>query len=92
MCDPMETSAEVKAAAEFLAGYCGRRERPTRSPSVVFRWCDRHRLQLFEVTRTHIELYPLQSRSGILNAAQYAVPEMADARRVWNQSPSSNQA
>ncbi len=56
--DPKETSAEVKAAAGFLAGYSGRtREAYTLDLRQFYGWCDRHHLQLFEVTRTHIELY-----------------------------------
>jgi integrase/recombinase XerD len=56
--DPTETSAEVKAVAGFLAGYSGRtREAYTLDLRQFYGWCDRHRLQLFEVTRTHIELY-----------------------------------
>ncbi|HEV2071197.1 MAG TPA: site-specific integrase [Acidimicrobiales bacterium] len=56
--DPTETSAEVKAAAGFLAGYSGRtREAYTLDLRQFYGWCDKHHLRLFEVTRTHIELY-----------------------------------
>jgi len=56
--DPQETSEEVKAAAGFLAGFSGRtREAYTLDLRQFLIWCDRHRLGLFEVTRTHIELY-----------------------------------
>ncbi len=52
--DPRETSAEVKAAAGFLAGYSGRtRDAYTLDLRQFYGWCDRHHLQLFEVTRTH---------------------------------------
>jgi integrase/recombinase XerD len=56
--DPQETSAEVKAVAGFLAGYSGRtREAYTLDLRMFYRWCDEHRLELLQVTRTHIELY-----------------------------------
>ena len=56
--DPQETSSEVKALAGFLAGYSGRtREAYTLDLRMFYRWCDEHRLELFRVTRTHIELY-----------------------------------
>ncbi|MBW3546513.1 MAG: site-specific integrase [Actinobacteria bacterium] len=56
--DPKDTSAEVQAAAGFLAGYSGRtREAYTLDMRQFYGWCDRHHLELFEVTRTHIELY-----------------------------------
>jgi len=56
--DPQETSSEVKAIAGFLAGYSGRtREAYTLDLRMFYRWCDEHHLDLFSVTRTHIELY-----------------------------------
>jgi site-specific recombinase XerD len=56
--DPTETSAEVTAAAGFLAGFSGRtREAYTLDLRQFFAWCERHRLPLLEVGRTHIELY-----------------------------------
>lgn len=56
--EPTETSAEVVTVAGFLAGYSGRtREAYTLDLRQFIRWCDEHRLTLFEVTRTHIELY-----------------------------------
>ncbi len=56
--EPTETSAEVVTVAGFLAGYSGRtREAYTLDLRQFIRWCDEHRLGLFEVTRTHIELY-----------------------------------
>ncbi len=56
LCDPKETSAEVKAAAGFVAGYSGRtREAYTLDLRQFYGWCDKHHLRLFEVT--HIELY-----------------------------------
>ena len=56
--DPQETSEEVKAAAGFLAGFSGRtREAYTLDLRQFIIWCDQHHLALFEVTRTHIELY-----------------------------------
>jgi integrase/recombinase XerD len=56
--EPTETSAEVVTAAGFLAGYSGRtREAYTLDLRQFIRWCDEHRLGLFDVTRTHIELY-----------------------------------
>ncbi len=63
--DLKETSAEVKAAAGFLAGYSGRtREAYTLDLRQFYGWCDRHHLQLFEVTRTHIELYAREPRGA----------------------------
>ena len=59
--DPKETSAEVKAAAGFLAGYSGRtREAYTLDLRQFYGWCANHALGLFEVKRTHIELYARQ--------------------------------
>ncbi|MBW3575928.1 MAG: tyrosine-type recombinase/integrase [Actinobacteria bacterium] len=56
--DPTETSAEVKAAAGFLAAYSGRtREAYTLDLRQFYGWCANHALGLFEVKRTHIELY-----------------------------------
>lgn len=56
--DPQETSAEVKAVAGFLAGYFGRTgEAYTLHLRMFYRWCDEHRLELLQVTRTHIGLY-----------------------------------
>lgn len=56
--DPHETSTEVRTVAGFLAGYSGRtREAYTLDVRQFYRWCDDHRLGLFDVTRTHIELY-----------------------------------
>lgn len=56
--DPQETSAEAKAVAGFLAGYSGRtREAYTLDLRRFYRWCDEHSVELFAVTRTHIELY-----------------------------------
>ncbi|HSH59564.1 MAG TPA: hypothetical protein VK988_07970 [Acidimicrobiales bacterium] len=43
--------------AGFLAGYSDRtREAYTLDLRTFYRWCDQHRLGLFEVTRTQIEL------------------------------------
>ena len=57
-CTTTETSEEVKAAAGFLAGFSGRtREAYTLDLRQFIIWCDQHRLRLFDVTRTHIELY-----------------------------------
>ncbi|MFP5580096.1 MAG: tyrosine-type recombinase/integrase [Acidimicrobiia bacterium] len=56
--DPQESSSEVKALAGFLAGYSGRtREAYTLDLRMFYRWCDENRLELFRITRTHIELY-----------------------------------
>ena len=56
--DPRETSAEVKAAAGLLAGYTDRnREAYTLDLHQFYGWCANHDLGLFEVKRTHIELY-----------------------------------
>ncbi len=56
--EPTETSAEVVTVAGFLAGYSGpTREAYTLDLRQFIRWCDERRLGLFEVTRTHIELY-----------------------------------
>lgn len=43
--------------AGFLAGYSGRTREATLDLRTFYRWCDQHRLGLFEVTRTQIELY-----------------------------------
>jgi site-specific recombinase XerD len=59
--EPTETSPEVTTAAGFLAGYSGRtREAYTLDLRQFIRWCGEHRLGLFKVTRTHIELYARQ--------------------------------
>lgn len=56
--DPQATSPEVRTVAGFLAGYSGRtREAYMLDLRLFCRWCDEHRLGLFAVTRTHIELY-----------------------------------
>ena len=55
--DPQETSSEVKAIAGFLAGYSGQPGRRTRSTCACLPVCDEHRLELFLVTRSHIDLY-----------------------------------
>ncbi len=44
--DPKKTSAEVKAAAGFLAGYSGRtREAYTLDLPHLYGWCDKRHLQ-----------------------------------------------
>lgn len=59
--EPTETSPEVTTAAGFLAGYAGRtREAYTLDLRQFIRWCGEHRLGLFDITRTHIELYARQ--------------------------------
>lgn len=59
--EPTETSREVVTIAGFLAGYSGRtREAYTLDLRQFLRWCDQHRIGLFEVTRTHIEVYARQ--------------------------------
>ena len=56
--DPQDTSPEVQTLAGFLAGYSGRtREAYTLDLRMFYRWCEEHRLGLFDLTRTHIELY-----------------------------------
>lgn len=56
--DPTDASEEVKAAAGFLAGYSGRtREAYTLDLRQFIVWCERHQLALFDIGRTHIELY-----------------------------------
>ncbi len=56
--DPQDTSPEVRTIAGFLAGYSGRtREAYTLDLRMFYRWCNERSLGLFEVTRTHIELY-----------------------------------
>ncbi len=63
--DPKETSAEVKAAAGFLAGYSGRtREAYTLDLRQFYGWCDKHHLRLFEVTRTTSSSTPESWRSS----------------------------
>jgi hypothetical protein len=60
--EPTETSAEVVTVAGFLAGYSGRtREAYTLDLRQFIRWCDEHRLGLFDVTRTHIASRPRAS-------------------------------
>ena len=59
--DPQDTSPEVRTIAGFLAGYSGRtREAYTLDLRMFYRWSETHHLALFEVTRTHIELYARQ--------------------------------
>ena len=56
--DPQDTSPEVRTIAGFLAGYSGRtREAYTLDLRMFYRWCDERSLGLFDLTRTHIELY-----------------------------------
>ncbi|MGI8662473.1 MAG: tyrosine-type recombinase/integrase [Acidimicrobiales bacterium] len=56
--DPQDTSPEVHTIAGFLAGYSGRtREAYTLDLRMFYRWCDERSLGLFDLTRTHIELY-----------------------------------
>jgi site-specific recombinase XerD len=56
--DPTDTSQEVRTLAGFMAGSSGRtREAYTLDLRQFYRWCDEHRLDLLEVSRTHIELY-----------------------------------
>jgi len=59
--DPQDTSPEVRTLAGFLAGYSGRtREAYTLDLRMFYRWCEEHGLGLFDLTRTHIELYARQ--------------------------------
>lgn len=63
--EPTETSPEVTTAAGFLAGHSGRtREAYTLGPRQFIRWCNEHRLGLFDRTRTHIELYARLPEEG----------------------------
>jgi site-specific recombinase XerD len=56
--DPQGTSPEVRTQAGFLAGYSGRtREAYTLDLRMFYRWCEEHHLGLFDLTRTHIQLY-----------------------------------
>jgi len=56
--DPRDTSPEVRTIAGFLAGYSGRtREAYSLDLRMFYRWSEEHQLALFEITRTHIELY-----------------------------------
>lgn len=56
--EPTETSPEVTTIAGFLAGYSGpTREAYTLDLRQSVRWCHEHRIRLFEVARTHIEIY-----------------------------------
>ncbi|MDP9440672.1 MAG: hypothetical protein M3P34_00500 [Actinomycetota bacterium] len=58
LCDPIETSEEVKVAAGFLGGFSGQtREAYTLRLRQFVSWCERLHLALLEVGRTHIELY-----------------------------------
>ncbi len=62
--DPRDTSPEVRTIAGFLAGYSGRtREAYTLDLRMFYRWSEKHQLTLFEITRTHIELYARDSRN-----------------------------
>ena len=59
--EPTETSPEVRTIAGFLAGYSGRtREAYTLDLRQFLRWSTEHDLELFEMTRTHIEIYARQ--------------------------------
>jgi len=56
--DPQATSPEIRTIAGFLAGYSGRtREAYTLDLRMFCRWCEERRLELLDLTRTHIELY-----------------------------------
>lgn len=55
---PTETSPKVTTIAGFLAGYSGpTREAYTLDLRQFVRWCREHRIRLFEVARTYIEIY-----------------------------------
>lgn len=59
--EPTDTSPEVTTLAGFLAGYSGRtREAYALDLRQFVRWCQDRSLGLFEVTRTHIEVYARQ--------------------------------
>ena len=59
--EPTDTSPEVRTIAGFLAGYSGRtREAYTLDLRQFLRWSTEHSLGLFEMTRTHIEIYARQ--------------------------------
>ncbi len=66
--DPRDTSPDVRTIAGFLAGYSGRtREAYTLDLRMFYRWCDEHQLALFDITRTHIELYARELAAGGLD-------------------------
>ena len=56
--DPQQADAEIITAAGFLAGYSGRtREAYSLDLRQFLGWCHGHELAVFEVQRTHIELF-----------------------------------
>jgi len=56
--DPQQADAEIITAARFLAGYSGRtREAYSLDLRQYIAWCKSHALPLFQVQRTHIELF-----------------------------------
>jgi site-specific recombinase XerD len=56
--DPQQADAEIITAAGFLAGYSGRtREAYSLDLRQFIGWCHDHSLPLFQVQRTHIELF-----------------------------------
>ena len=56
--DPQHANSEIVTAAGFLAGYSGRtREAYSLDLRQFIAWCHSHELGLFEVQRTHIELF-----------------------------------
>jgi site-specific recombinase XerD len=56
--DPQHADAEIITAAGFLAGYSGRtREAYSLDLRQFIAWCKDHSLPLFQVQRTHIELF-----------------------------------
>jgi len=62
--DPRDTSPEVRTIAGFLAGYSGQtRKVYTLDLRMFYRCSEKHQLALFEITRTHIELYARDSRN-----------------------------
>lgn len=57
---------EVIALAAFLAGYAGRtREAYTLDLRQFFTWCGERQLRLFDIHRTHIELYARPCVTGV---------------------------
>jgi len=56
--DPRHADPEVVAVAGFLAGYSGRtREAYTMDLRQFFTWCENRQLPVFDVHRSHIELF-----------------------------------
>jgi hypothetical protein len=80
--DPQHADAEIITVAGFLAGYSGRtREAYSLDLRQFIAWCKDHSLPLFQVQRTHIELFARE-----LELAGRARPRSVDG---WPRSSAS---